>query len=71
MIVLVAVVSVMLYRIAIVAIVYAITKGLSEFFSSNAKLLISLSAATLNLILIVILNKVLKSASNPLYHVQP
>lgn len=55
-----AVIGVMVYRIAVSAAMYQVTKD--SVFYSSAKLLISLSAAVLNLILIVLLNKVRHAA---------
>ena len=52
-----AVIAVMVYRIAVATALYQITRT-NATFHSNAKLMISLSAAFLNLIIIVILNKV-------------
>lgn len=54
--VIMAVIGVMVYRIAVATALYQLTKG--SAFYSKAKLMVSLSAATLNLIIIVILNKV-------------
>ncbi len=56
--VLVAVIGVMVYRLAVTTVMYSFAKKLSPLVYSNTKLIISMSAAFLNLIIIVILNNV-------------
>ena len=58
-IVLIAVIGVMVYRIAVSAAFFQFTtESQNKTLKANARLLISLSAAVINLIIIVILNKV-------------
>lgn len=62
-VVMVAVFAVMIYRLAITLVMYQWAKDRSEFFYSNSKMIISMSAAFLNLIAILILNKARSSSS--------
>lgn len=52
-----AVFAVMVYRVTISAVLYPITESLNLSYS-QLKLAVSLSAASMNLVIIVILNKV-------------
>ena len=57
--VLLAMLSVMFYRISVMAVVYPLTRGAFNLDYAKVKLFITLTAASLNLMIIVILNKVL------------
>ncbi len=58
--VLVAVIGVMVYRLAVTTVMYSFASRFSDAIYSNTKLIISMSAALMNLVIIVILNMVRK-----------
>ncbi len=59
MVVLLAMLGVMLYRISVIAVVYPLTRANSfNLDYAKLKIFITLSAATFNLMIIVALNKV-------------
>ena len=52
-----AVIAVMIYRVSVSSVLFPIARNISLSYS-QVKLMVSLSAATMNLLVIVILNKV-------------